>query len=299
MSPVVISSPALKASWSWLVHELPVRLNDPHCTSCAYDRKNWSDAQNVQLLNPSVADKLATLYLASQLCHVAQITAMAAGGAAPQALCSAPLDHDLKGILQASDRFRASLGEHLAFWSRLAEAAQSGGKTPRFALTQPNLQPEDKGPDCIHLEESGGKFHLEVLSVKNSINNPAPLVSSKAFRDGRKGLNPKKQLDQFWLLVHRNSGVTRVSNDVYSLSEAVGLTPTEQLRIGLAAECTYNAVVVADNQHANSKMFDGFERVTPVKSRRKATYLGSVSWAKVAQATRASVIERLKNAGVW
>ncbi len=64
--------------------------------------------------------------------------------------------------------------------------------------------------------------------------------------------------------------------------------------MGLLAECSYNAVIVADHQYAKAELFEGYAHVTYDVKRRIATYIGSTEWIAVAEETRKFVLAALR-----
>ena len=69
-----------------------------------------------------------------------------------------------------------------------------------YAISQPNFQPEDKGPDGLFLGlDLDQGVYIELRSIKSKIDNPYYLVASVNFRNGGKA-SKKKQIEEYYLL---------------------------------------------------------------------------------------------------
>lgn len=294
----IIRSCDLASSWDRLQADLSCRPTTPQSTF-VFDHKSWQQQTAHQPLEPgnSIPEMLCSLFTASELGELKSILDMAKGGSAPDITISGlPMDSDVKDVVNSSKRFRHALSEHLAFWVQLTHVAKSNSS--HFACSRPNLQPEDKGPDGVFVN-LGSKSRVEVQSVKSSTRDPAALVSSSSFRSGKK-VNRKKLLDGFWLQAYQNLGLTRLQNALSDACNLLNLSPEDRVRIGLTLDaCSYNAVVIADDNYADITLFDGYERITTDATRCIATYIGSTKWEDVAEATRQCVINALKRAGAW
>ena len=294
----VISGCDLTSSWRRLLADLSCRPPTPQ-RAFVFDHKSWRQQTGHQPLDLGnlIPEMLSSLFIASELGELKSVLDMAKGGSAPDITISClPLDSDVKDVVSNSKRFRHALSEHLAFWVQLAHVAKSNSS--HFACSRPNLQPEDKGPDgvFVHL---GGKNRVEVQSVKSSTRDPSSLISSSSFRSGKK-VDRKKLLDGFWLQAYQNLGLTRLQNALSDACNLLSLSPEDRVRIGLTLDaCSYNAVVIADDNYADITLFDGYERITTDATRCIATYIGSTKWTDVAEATRQCAINTLKCAGAW
>lgn len=210
------------------------------------------------------------------------------------------LDEDVKKVIESRPRFRTALSEHVSFWLRLATTAQCPAGCSKFACSLPNVQPEDKGPDGLFLS-TGTVSRVEVQSVKNSIGDPQPLLSTDRFRS--KGcVSPRKGklLEDFHRFAHENFGFVRLERLLSSLCRVLDIPLSRQIRIALLSNtvCSYNAVVVADHQYAKVELFQGYQYVTQYAERRIATCVGSTKWAEVAEQTRRFVLQLLKRVGL-
>ncbi|MFB1480095.1 hypothetical protein [Corallococcus sp. RDP092CA] len=265
-----------------------------------YDCKSWSCCPSPGALTPTadIAEMLACLYWVSQVGDIKQVTELVNGGSPFDVRLFGPIDADVKGVVDKAVRFRAALAEHLAFWVSLGSAANIAGG--RFACSKPNIQPEDKGPDGVFVRLKRGarvdRAHVEIHSVKNSINSPRQLVASGGFR--KRGMPKKgKALDDFRRLSVESFGFVRYDASLSQVSSQLGLSPADEIRAGLIAGCGYNVIVVADHAHADVDVFDGYRWLTKLPARHVGTYVGATKWSKVSELTRKSVRKMLKAAG--
>lgn len=297
---IVVPKRDMKDAWEWLIQCISPRPREPS-GPCIFDRKLWKNRREREPLKPdcSVLKVLGDLFLASQLGDLTAIINMVNGGNSSDiAIYDGQLDRDTKNIICNRTRFRNALSEHLSFWTRLATAAQSRThkRTLRFAHTMPNFQPEDKGPDGIFVD-AGATMLVEIQSVKSSINNPVPKISSSSFR--KRGRAKKgKQLDDFWFKAKKSLGLGRLDRLLSQALAPLNLTVVQKERMGLLLDCTYNAVVVADDKYADKDIFNGYQFVTEEVEKRIATYIGATSWKRVAEDVRRSVRQTLGAAGV-
>ena len=292
-SKTVYSDSTVDAAWGWLRTAVSTR---PTAVSgeCVFDHKAWAIAPQGPLrADNSACAHLACLFAASAFCSIDSLNALGNQGPAPTVQVTLPLDDQIKGIVTTPKRFRASFAEHLAFWIRMADAAKAGGA--KFALAQPNLLPEDKGHDGL-LMTSGALPMIEIQSVKNSINSPRSLVASAAFRKKAKP-KKKKQLDDFWMLTHKNVGMVRLHRMISQVAASLALTGTDKLKSGIVAAASYNAVVVANDQYATHEMFNGYQHIVGDVQRRFATYVGARTWVVVARTVAKQLREVLKQNG--
>jgi hypothetical protein len=300
----IVIVPRQKASdaWNWLCATISPRPS-PANQRCLYDCKLWDNGGTQQPLHPAtyVGELLGRLYLTSQLGDLESILSMANGCEAQDVIVPAgSLDKDVEGVVKSKSRFRAALSEHLAFWIRLATAAQAQTCSDRFACALPNVQPEDKGPDGLFLS-TGPASQVEIQSVKNSINDPQSLVSTKRFRtNGRVSSKHGKLLEDFYRFAHSHVGFVRLDRLLTDLCRLLDIPSDRKIRMALLSStvCAYNAVVVADHQYEKADLFQGYEHITQDVQHRIATYIGSTSWSEVAEVTRKSVCQVLQNLGI-
>lgn len=299
----LITAHDLQEAWDWLVNYIEIRPTVAG-TSCYFDNKCWRDDPNLPEFENEFAEicvMLGRLYIGSQFGDSRNLIEMVHGRAAQTVrLLSGNLDHDVSAVVLSVPRFRNHLSEHLSFWIRLAiEKKQRGAAYQplqmEFAYSRPNIQPEDKGPDGLYIELAP-EYRLEIQSVKNSIGNPRSLVASAGFRT-KGNPQPRKLLDDFWLLRHRHDGLLRLEVLLDQTLDMLDADTTKQLRLGLIATSSCNAVVVANTQFASEDMFVGYEHVTPEISQRIATFLGAVDWRTLATETNNSVKQILRTGG--
>jgi hypothetical protein len=197
----VVTARQLADVWNWIVQEISARPTTPQVV-CIYDLKLWGRGAVTGPLEPITPfiNALAYLYLASQLGDSRTAVCLVNDGIAGDIVVhDGQLDPDVRAVIENSTRFRNALSEHMAFWVSLATQKKQRARS-RFACSQPNFQPEDKGPDGLTLIY-GANPMMEVHSVKNSVNQPTPLISSPQFRRGGRAIK-QKQLDDFWLCAH-------------------------------------------------------------------------------------------------
>jgi hypothetical protein len=300
---VVINRYEILDAWNWLLKNMSSRPS--HVSGlCLYDLKLWGNEPKDKPLEPniSVACKLGCLCLTSELGDMDAITNMANGGEAQDIIVpTGSLDVDVRKVIESKRRFRTALSEHLAFWIRLATAARSEEGCSRFACSLPHVQPEDKGPDGLFLS-TGEVNQVEVQSVKNSIDNPQSLLSTKQFRS--KGLTSAsgrgKLLEDLYQFAYKSLGFVRLSRLLSDLCQSLNVPSDQMIRMGLLSNtaCLYNAVIVADHQYAEIELFQGYQYVAQNVEHRIATYIGSTSWSEVAEQTRRFVLKKLGRLGL-
>lgn len=304
-SRLIVCSRCVGDAWQWVVSRMTPRPSAP-CHLCIYDETRWRYGAELRELETtfSVAGVAARLYLTSQLHDLHEILEMVRGGPAPDVVEWGPaLDSDVKVVIENSERFRYALSEHLAFWTRLGTAVALQPDS-QFGSTLPNLQPEDKGPDGL-FAAIGVQVRLEVQEVKSSVHSPRGQIASGTFRStGRvdtptDGNKTGRLLEDFWLFSKGIVGFHRLDRLVDQLCNALELSTSNALRVGLISECSYNAVVVADGRYASVDLFEGYQHVTDDVKRRVATYLGAEDWRGFAERVRELVKATLQAAGVW
>jgi hypothetical protein len=302
---VIVCSRCLQGAWQWIASAASLRPRAP-CGPCIYDEKQWSSSEvsGVLQASPRVLSVVTRLYLASQLGDHQRILEMAHGGAAPSVVVwGGTIDADVKVVIARQSRFRYSLSESLAFWTRLA-AAQGEPQSSTWGRTRPNLQPDDKGPDGL-FASIADEIELEVEEVKSSLTSPRSRMASQAFRvTGRvkepaRGAKTGRALEDFWLLEQGIVGFRRLDDLASDLWATLGVSSDQALRAGLISRCTYNATAVANDRHSGAEVFAGYEHVTAEVERRVGTYIGVVDWGVFAKEVREQVRQTLVSAGVW
>lgn len=299
---VVIEANRLEAAWQWLVSSLSPRPEEPS-DECIYDHKVWRDGicEGPLVTQDRIPQFLGDLYLASQLCFEGVIGLVNNGIANDVVHYGASLDADLTPVVSDDRRFRNHLSEHLSCWVRLAIERKTSQAAKRFAHTQPNIQPEDKGPDGLFLLVPESGVIVELLSVKNSTGPPQQLVSSRPFREGGEADGTKRpaMLEEFFLIASgKKVGLTRLDNKLSEACSHVGFKADQRRRQAWLLEKSYNGVVVADDQYAKQEMFSGFRYVHCDPTKCIGTYIGSQCWAELAEAVRQHVLGVLKNKGL-
>lgn len=300
MATTLLSVEEVEAAWQWTLTNTSRRPSQPNHRVCTYDHKVFAE-RPLNYQDHVAVDNVGRLYLISQLGDEHAIMEMVNGGPCEALIyCRAQLDRDVQVVVRSEDRFRNHLSEHLAFWVRLATAAQTLPEG-RFMCPKPNYQPEDKGPDGLFVL-NGVVSQIEPQSVKNSINSPRSLIASASFRrtghvnTEQQNYRPK-QLEEFYL-AHHEWGFGRMDRLLAHMVLLLGMTEREEERSALIMECSYDAVVVADDQHANGDLFDGYQHVTPDINHRFATYIGADDWRMFAEQVRRFVCDQMTAVGV-
>lgn len=245
-------------------------------------------------------EKVAQLFLISQLGEIPQVIELSKVGSSFNLfLFTQYLDQDIKVVIESEERFRDGLSEHLGFWVTLGSLVKLNLYTT-YAISQPNFQPEDKGPDGLFLGlDEAQQAHIELRSIKNSIGNPYYLVASANFRNGGDA-QKSKQLEEFYLLVEQEYGFARLDRLLAQVSSYLSLESNQLTRaVLLKNSAKYNAIVVANEAFYSSGMFNGFQRVTDASEKCIATYIGSDVWAQFAENVRNKVISILQCCGAW
>jgi len=294
----IVKRKELKRAWAWLRAGVPSA--PPHNGVLLYnDLSGWSDASGNRLLNSAgeVPSTLASLYLASQLGNISSILDFVNEVSPASSIRIEQLDEDVRKVVSSKTRFRAALSEHLAFWVRAAYSPVLGSGKRRLAMQQPNMQPEDKGPDGLCLE-LGSRPRAEVLSVKNSINSPLSLIRSGSM--GSHGVaKGKAMLDDFQRMRTKGLGITRLQRSIVQLVDYAQVSYDERIQAGLLVRAAMHGIVVADHKHADVSLFAGFAHIKGRPRQRKCTYIGSVRWSDVAEGARSMVIKKFQQCGVW
>lgn len=294
----VLCEHCVRSAWLWLLAHTTPRPIEPD-DICIWHFRIWIDGcqiidMHLDEYSPMI---LARLYLISQFIgDIEPIIRLTKGEDFPEISVIIPLDKDVASVVRSERRFRNALSEVIAFWVRISTIIKCGNVS-EYSSSLPNFQPEDKGPDGLSIVLSEDQINIEVHSVKNSINNPQQLISSAAFR---KGENPKKKklLDDFHLLEKKNIGFGRLDRTLAEVYRSLNSSPEQSIRYGLLAKSHYNAVVVADDQHADPSLFVGYHRLRQLPNERIATYISATNWKELAEITRQCVLRTFSDAGV-
>lgn len=285
---VIVTAEELMEAWCWIVAEIRERPQQPD-KYCIFDRKLWKNGGNPIPLdpNPVSLEHLARLYLTTQMRYAPLVRDLVNEGKSQDVILpTGQLDPDIRGVIFDEKRFRHALSEHLAFWIRLATFSKQN-QAAKFMCSLPNIQPEDKGPDGL-LMAIGPAPSVEIQSVKSSIADPSPLISSASFR--KYGIaSPKKQLDDFWRKANQAFGLIRLGDHLDMVAAYFQLTFSQQVRMALLIDCSYNAVVVANDDFADPELFAGYDQITSDAMKRIATYIGCDNWEQVASETQKMV----------
>ncbi|HMR99097.1 MAG TPA: hypothetical protein PKE62_07560 [Anaerolineales bacterium] len=298
---VILERTQVNDVWEWLVSNISDRSVQTPGQCFVDDRKLWG----VNIPQPlSSTDEflinVAKLYLVSQLGDLSEILGLSKGkGAFELLLVTKNLDQDIRVVIASGRRFRDALSEHLGFWVTLGTITKLH-LYEIYAISQPNFQPEDKGPDGLFYGlDANGNPNIEIRSIKNSTRNPRYLIATGEFRKGG-AAHKNKQLEEYYLLVEEEYGFARLDRLLSQVSSHLKVAPNVLTRSALLKNASsYNAIVVANDMFHAPKLFDGFDRVFAAPENRIATYIGADRWAQFAENTRSKVIEILTVCGVW
>ncbi len=294
----LVTNDEMQDAWEWLLDTMSPRPTTPS-QICIYDHKQWQDEGQFKPLKPDTvsANRLAILFLVSELGTDESIYRLANCGEVTQiSVPTGGLDRDIANVIKEEKGFRDSLSEHLAFWVRLASAAQINVDGQRFACSLPNVQSRDKGPDGLFIT-FGHTDYVEIQSVKNTINNPRSLVATRKFREhGQIHQREKpKQLEELWLTANENWGIVRLQRTLSQLCRLLDIPAEHLFKMSLSKDlCYYNAIVIADQRHASPNVFDGYQYVLDQINRRIATYVSSEKWKELAEMTRQKILAKLR-----
>ncbi len=282
---VLLDATQVDNAWKWLKANISNRPGLSPELCFIDDHKLWG----IELFQPLLStdesiEKIAQLFLISQLGEIPQVIELSKfGNSFNLFLVTRHIDEDIKVIIASETRFRNGLSEHLGFWVTLGSLVNQNCYT-NFAISQPNFQPEDKGPDGLFLGlDEAQQAHIEIRSIKNSIDNPYYLVATASFRDG--GVAQKsKQLEEFYLLAEEEYGFARLDRLLAQVSSYLSLESNQLTRaVLLKNSAKYNAIVVANDAFYSLGMFNGFQRVTDAPEKCIATYIGSDVWTQFAE----------------
>lgn len=293
----VIGRAELSRSWSWLLNSLPDRPSAG--PSYVHDElQAWHDTIG-RLLHQGqgATTPLATLYLVSTFGrHESLIEFLNGGSAFDVHVPTTTIDPSLRALYQSARRFRASLAEHLGFWIPLA-SNRKRSPNALLAASKPHTLPEDTGPDSLVIEARPSR-RMELISVKNSTQNPRPMIASGRFRSHGRA-RPGPCLDEFALLIGTRVGFSKILNLVATTCNYAGVSLLERMQVGLIGRADYHAFVVASHQYCAPDIFDGFSRVSNSPGRRIGTYVGADNWMNVAARVRRQVVSQIQSAGAW
>jgi hypothetical protein len=245
--------------------------------------------------DPVVVTHLVALYLASHTGLLLELLALVNNNTAFDVSIVGPkLDGEVKKLYRNKTRFRASLGEHLAFWVTTGQHRRLGAGS--FAITHPHHLSEDKGPDGIVFRELPVPT-CEIVSVKQSPKGIAGLMSSARFRKGR-APQKKKMLDDLFRFARQGYGFARIEKLVAEVMFHAQVAPNVAATRALLMSATYQGVALSTHSLGAAKLFDGFHRVAPPQ-RCIGTFVGSPDWEALAESTRTALVTRLRGLGVW
>lgn len=298
---VLLDANQVGNAWKWLTANISNRPGLSPELFFIDDHKLWGIDISQPLLSTDVSvEKIAQLFLISQIGEMPQVTELSKVEKSFNLfLVTQHIDEDIKVIIESEVRFRNGLSEHLGFWVTLGSLVNLNHYI-NFAISQPNFQPEDKGPDGMFLGlDKDQHAHIELRSIKNSIDNPYYLIASAGFRNG--GVAQKsKQLEEFYLLVEEEYGFARLDRLLAQVSSYLSLDSNQLTRAALLKNSAkYNAIVVANEAFYTPQMFNGFQRVTDASEKCIATYIGSDVWTQFAENVRNKVISILQSCGAW
>ncbi len=298
---VILDKNQVENVWKWLVSNVSDRPGLSPELSFVNNHKLWGvDFSQPLRSTDEYKEKIAQLFLISQLGDISQILDVSKGvNSFDLFLVTQNLDQDVKVVIESDERFRDGLSEHLGFWITLATFAKLNLYN-NYAISQPNFQPEDKGPDGLFLGlDANQRAYIELRSIKNSMRNPYYLIASANFRNGGDA-QKSKQLEEYYLLVEGDYGFSRLDRLLAQVSNSLQLDSNLLTRSVLLKTATsYNAIVVADESFYSPEIFNGYERVSSTPEKRIATYIGSDLWTQFAENVRNNVITILQNCGAW
>lgn len=298
---VLLDANQVDNAWKWLKANISNRPGLSSTLCFIDDHKLWGiDFSQPLLSTDESIEKIAQLFLISQIGEIPQVIELSKGGDSFNLfLVTQHLDQDIKVVIESEDRFRDGLSEHLGFWGTLGSLVKLNLYT-NYAISQPNFQPEDKGPDGLFLGlNEAQQAHIELRSIKNSIGNPYYLVASANFRNGGDA-QKSKQLEEFYLLVEEEYGFARLDRLLAQVSGYLSLESSQLTRAALLkTSAKYNAIVVANEAFYSPEMFNGFQRVTDAPEKCIATYISSDVWTQFAENVRNKVISILQSCGGW
>lgn len=294
MPVVVVPATSVGAAWTWLRTSIPARPA-PAADFIYNDLGAWTDTAGRLLhAGPQIVSQLVILYLAS---HAGQshdlLSLLRTDQGFDVEVAGTRLDGEVKKLYKNKTRFRASLGEHIAFWITAAQHRHIPGA---FSISQPHHLSEDKGPDGIVLRLAPTP-QCEVVSVKQSPANIKALMSSAPFRRGN-APKPKKMLDDLYKFAKQGYGFARAEKIIAGMI-SVAQVPTATLTASaLLMSSHYQGVALSSHAAASDALYRGFHRIGSA-SRCVATFVGSPDWSTLAVAVRSSLEARLRTAGVW
>lgn len=316
MQPVSTSASALKiaivatstqvlGAWQWWFDSITPRPKINTGDSYVFDQKSWGQTLACLMHNDSDhISHVAILYLASQItASPSEILLMVQGQPLDICVSEPGLDPQIKKVIANPEKFPHALSENLAFWTQLASIIKMGPFS-NFIVTLPNTKPTDPGPDGLSLLfDVQGNPVVEIRSVKSSINDPSSKISSADFRRGLDpdpSVPPDAQLDEFYLVIKDGYGFTKLERLLVSAFQNISQGSNNILRIGLIrSQSSFNAMLVANNQHANTDRFSIYSRIPRSPTEKIATYIGSDNWEAFSENVRNVVVNVLTSTGVF
>ena len=269
-----------------------------------FDQKKWGQALSCLLHNDSDhISHVATLYLASQItANPSEILLMTQGQHLDICVSEPELDPQIKKVIENPEKFPHALSENLAFWTQLASIIKMG-LSQNFIVTLPNVKPTDPGPDGLSLLfDVDGKPIIEIRSVKSSINDPSSKISSADFRRGLDpdpSVPPDAQLDEFYLVIKDGYGFIKLERFLVGAFQNIRRESNNALRMGLIrSQSSFNAMLVANDQHANTDRFSIYSRIPRSPTGKIATYIGSDNWETFSENVRDVVVDALASVGM-
>ena len=305
----IVSSQEFQEAWVWFREHISIdqTLIDKH--GYFLDHKHWEDTDGLKCIDECEnADiYLARLYLASQLAPVTDYLHDLKNHNFTFHLAypSSQLDEDVARVVNAQETernrnsFRDSLSEILAYWTILASIIKTSGHHD-FSISKPNLQPEDKGPDGVACVVYDDRSVIKIISVKNSIKKPKYLISSSNFRkDSGAALKVDKILDEFHAFQYHNRGFQRLDDQLNTLLQELEQDSASQIRWSLLNKSSqFNASVIANEEHVDNDLFEGFSKISEDPTRCIGVYVGSGNWKNLADGVQIKVKEILTNKGI-
>lgn len=301
MPKVIINEAQVNAIWEWLITNISNRPDAITAYGIIDDHKLWIlDLSQPLLSTDEYIEKAAQLYLISQIGDITEILKLSKKECAFDLIITTQkLDDDVRVVIESDERFRDGLSEHLGFWTNLATLVKLN-RFKTYSISQPNFQPEDKGPDGLFLGlNENQEIYIELRSIKNSIISPYYLVASAKFRNGGDA-QKKKQIEEYYLLIEEEYGFSRLDRLLSQVSNFLNLELNTLTRaVLLKTAISYNAIVVADEAHYTTELFNGYQRISTNPENRIGTYIGSDNWAQFSENVRNKVIHILQTSGVW
>jgi hypothetical protein len=307
-SNTIITAGEFLEAWDWYYSLLTVSRALIQEHNYYLDHKHIIEAENVICIDEfkESADLIARLYLVSQLSSVSDFFSVDNGINKSFSLLyhSSKLDDDFirvvksKKTIKNQNSFRNSLSEHLSFWTFLV-SDKKADNWKMYAISKPNFQPEDKGPDGVICEIINEEIIIKIISIKNSIGDPQTLISTSDFRqNGIVDENAKKILHEFYAFRINKKGFQRIDDHVNTLFQELGLNSNQAIRYALLnSSCQYNGSIIANDRYCTSDLFEGFSRILDEPKRCLGVYIGFTNWDEFSTKVQISVNHILKSRG--